>query len=157
MSMDYEEYYDKIYRYCYARLHHRQAAEDITQETFLRFLENPAYADGAKPLACLYTIARSRCINYLRTRREYPADDIADSPAFLTDMLEERLTSSLTLLQALKELTPQERELIFLRYVNEVSAADIGKILGLSRFTVHRRLNQCLKNLNAHLRKEEFF
>ena len=36
--IDLEEQYDKIYRYCYYKLHHREKAEDITQEAFLRFL-----------------------------------------------------------------------------------------------------------------------
>lgn len=35
--MDLEERYDKLYRYCYMKTRHPQAAEDITQETFLRF------------------------------------------------------------------------------------------------------------------------
>ena len=35
--MDLEEQYDKIYRYCYFKVRHCQTAEDITQETFLRF------------------------------------------------------------------------------------------------------------------------
>lgn len=35
--MDIEEQYDKIYRYCYFKLHDMQLAQDITQETFLRF------------------------------------------------------------------------------------------------------------------------
>lgn len=34
-----KEQYDKIYRYCYFKLHNRELAEDITQETFLRYLE----------------------------------------------------------------------------------------------------------------------
>lgn len=40
MSMDLEEQYDKIYRYCYFKVHQRETAEDITQETFLRFLDS---------------------------------------------------------------------------------------------------------------------
>ena len=39
MHTDLDEQYDKIYRYCYMKLRHQQTAEDITQETFLRFLE----------------------------------------------------------------------------------------------------------------------
>ena len=44
-SMDLEEQYEKIYRYCYFRLRHQQMAEDITQETFLRFLESGNYCE----------------------------------------------------------------------------------------------------------------
>ena len=35
--MDIEEQYDKIYRYCYFKMYDDQIAQDITQETFLRF------------------------------------------------------------------------------------------------------------------------
>ena len=48
--MDLEEQYEKIYRYCYFRLRHQQMAEDITQETFLRFLESGNYCERGKKL-----------------------------------------------------------------------------------------------------------
>ena len=40
MNIDIGEQYDKIYRYCYFKLKNQYLAEDITQETFLRFLES---------------------------------------------------------------------------------------------------------------------
>ncbi|MCM1362233.1 MAG: RNA polymerase subunit sigma-24, partial [Clostridiales bacterium] len=43
MSFDISDQYDKIYRYCYLRVKKREIAEDITQETFLRYLERPQY------------------------------------------------------------------------------------------------------------------
>lgn len=51
MREDMDEQYDKIYRYCYMKLKHRQAAEDVTQETFLRFLENNTYKDIGKEIS----------------------------------------------------------------------------------------------------------
>ncbi len=57
--MDIEEQYDKIYRFCYLRVRHRETAEDITQETFLRYLEHPQYHSLDKTLQLLYTIAVS--------------------------------------------------------------------------------------------------
>ncbi len=39
MTVDVETQYDKIYRYCYFRLHNRETAEDLTQEAFLRYFE----------------------------------------------------------------------------------------------------------------------
>lgn len=56
MDTDLEEQYDKIYRFCYMKTKHRQSAEDITQETFLRFLEDHTYKEMGKMLAYLYTI-----------------------------------------------------------------------------------------------------
>ena len=68
MKVDIAEQYDKIYRYCYFKLHNAHVAEDITQETFLRFLECEGYRDAGKPLAFLYTVARNLCIDEFRKK-----------------------------------------------------------------------------------------
>lgn len=69
--MDLEKQYDRIYRYCYFRLHNTQIAEDITQEAFLRFFNKELSLDGDKELPYLYTIARNLCIEeYRRSDRE---------------------------------------------------------------------------------------
>ena len=60
--MDLEIQYDRIYRYCYFRLHNAQIAEDITQETFLRFFNKDLSLDSSRELPYLYTIARNLCI-----------------------------------------------------------------------------------------------
>ena len=61
--MDLEEQYDKIYRYCYFKIRQREIAEDITQETFLRFFERSDYISKGRSLQYLYTIARHLCID----------------------------------------------------------------------------------------------
>ena len=69
MHTDLDEQYDKIYRYCYMKLRHQQTAEDITQETFLRFLENKTYKDMGKEISYLYRIARNLCIDLMRKQK----------------------------------------------------------------------------------------
>lgn len=64
--MNLEEYYNNIYRYCYLHTQNRHTTEDLTQETFLKFLETSNYQDRGKPLAFLYTIARNLCIDHIR-------------------------------------------------------------------------------------------
>lgn len=75
MSLDLEEQYDKIYRYCYFRLHQRETAEDITQETFLRFFESRGYVNKGKSLQYLYTIAHNLCVNEYRKPKTEPLDE----------------------------------------------------------------------------------
>lgn len=146
MVTDLEEQYDKIYRYCYMKLQHRQTAEDITQETFLRFWEAYAYKDMGKKLAYLYTIARNLCIDHYRKRKELPLpDDIQENSG------EDRILDNVVLRQAVAELSVEDQELIFLRYVNEIPVGTIGELLGISRFAVRRRLNTCLKQLRGKL------
>lgn len=140
-----EEDYDKVYRYCYMKLKHQQTAEDITQETFLCFLENCTYKEIGRRLPFLYTIARNKCIDHYRRRKtgeldENMADGMNSSPEV-----------SIDLQRAVAELSAEDQELIFLRFVNEVPVNDIGKILNISRFSVRRRIQSCLKRLKTSL------
>ncbi len=160
MSMDLEEEYDKIYRYCYFKVANRETAEDITQETFLRFLESCGYEDRGKSLHYLYTIARNLCMDEFRSRRrEVPISD-GDSDALDCvgevvpgggEAAEDGLLTRLSLASALLELTEEERELLLLRHVNDISVTWIGKIYEISTFSVYRKLRQAEKKMRERL------
>lgn len=144
--MDYEEQYDKIYRFCYFRVKNAAVAEDITQETFLRFLENNTYRENGKGLQYLYTVARNLCIDEYRKR---VAEELPEE--LCIDGFETMVTESVSMQQALAKLTPMERELVLLRYVNEVPVNVICKLQECSRFALNRKLKQILKQLRGYL------
>lgn len=150
--MDIEEQYDKLYQYCYMKTRHQQTAEDITQETFLRFLEDHSYQEMGKQMAFLYTIARNLCVDYFRQREPLPLEEDGS-----VEDTENQLVTNLTLQQALEILGDSGRELIFLRYVNEVPIGQLSQIFHLSRFAIYRRIQSCLKQLKSELRKEDFY
>ena len=147
--MDYEAQYDKIYRYCYFKLNNATVAEDITQETFLRFLENSTYRENGKGLNYLYTIARNLCIDEYRKRvtEELP-EELSDDGA------EESMIESLSMKLALGKLTFAERELVLLKFVNEVPVKVICELQECSRFALNRRLKQVLKKLRGYLTED---
>lgn len=148
MYTELDEQYDKIYRYCYMKLRHQQAAEDVTQETFLRFLENRTYRDMGKEIGYLYRIAGNLCIDMLRKKRnqELP-EGIPDS----TGNIQESLAINIDLKKAVEKLSDVEQELIFLRYVNELSVGKTAEILGISRFALYRRERECLRKLKKEM------
>lgn len=146
MSMELEEQYDHIYRYCYYRLRDAGKAEDITQETFLRYLENDGYRDIGRPLAFLYTVARNLCIDEMRRKKMESLPE--DLPG---ENQEDKLLDSILLRQALHELDSRERELILLRYVNGVPVADLAKIYGKSRYAVYRDTKKVLQKLERRM------
>lgn len=152
MSIDLEEQYDKIYRYCYFRLRNQETAEDITQETFLRYFEKYSLSTAEQAVKCLYTIARNLCID--EYRRKHP-ESLQES-SVQEEWKEEQLLTSLAVKSALSELESDEQELLLLRYVNEIPISAIGQILGISRFAVHRRLKNASEKLKDKLGKEEF-
>lgn len=151
--MDIEEQYDKIYRYCYFKLYDTQLAQDITQETFLRFYRQGLTLDNDKELPYLYTIAKNLCIDHFRKK---PVESVEEMAEDATHDPTEGWINDLTLRMTISKLPDDERELIFLRYVNEISIVTICKITGLSRFAVYRRLSKSLKWLKEELKKEGF-
>lgn len=152
MSIDIEEQYDKIYRYCYFHLHSRELAEDVTQEAFLRFLEHYKCLTALSALKCLYTIARNLCVD------EYRKPGTESINESVTDIaVEETLITNLAVRAALFRLTPDEQELLLIRYVNEVPVAAIAKIYGISRFSVYRKLKTASDRFREELRKEDLY
>jgi RNA polymerase sigma-70 factor (ECF subfamily) len=151
--MDIEEQYDKIYRYCYFKLYDDQIAQDITQETFLRFCKQGLNLGSDKELPYLYTIAKNLCIDHFRQRTVESLGEITEE---MIDDPTEDWISNLTLRMTISTLPEDEQELLFLRYVNEISITTICKITGLSRFAVYRKLSKSLKWLKEKLLKEGF-
>ena len=155
MAVNIEEEYDKIYRYCYFRLHGRELAEDITQETFLRYFASYHHTDSLSMLKCLYTIARNLCIDEYRRagkgETEYPGGQT------YTASVEEQALTSLAVRAALSKMDEEEQELLLLRYVNEVPLAVIGRLYGISRFAVYRKLLAVTGKFKEELRKEGEF
>lgn len=149
--MDIETQYDKIYRYCYFKIHSWQIAEDLTQETFLHYFKQTTYMNRGKPLAYLYTIARNLCNDYYAKHLPEPLDEMAISENYEDDLL-----TSVAIKQSLQTLPKDIQELILLKYVNDLSVSEICSALGLSRFVVYRRIKSGLKELKFLLREEDF-
>ena len=149
--MDLEEQYDKIYRYCYFKLHHQQMAEDITQETFLRFWESNDYCERGQKLQYLYKIAHNLCLNEYRRKQVEPLED-----EILTEDKEDEILTNIVVKEAVQCLTMEEQELLLLRYVNEVPVSDICSILKISGFSLYRKNMKILRKLKNILGEEDF-
>ena len=144
--MNYKEQYDKIYRYCYFRVKNPVIAEDITQETFLRFLESNTYQEKGYALHYLYTIAKNLCVDEYRKQEDVPLTKEIEEPSFENIWIEK-----LSIRFALEKLTEEERELILLRFVNEVPISVICKLQKCSRFALYRKINRILKKLKQDI------
>ena len=156
-GIDLEEQYDKIYRYCYFKLQHRELAEDITQETFLHFLESSGYRETGKALRYLYTIARNLCMDEFRRPAAVLLQEEEQAESIMRNRNEEEaLLHKVSLQKALGQLEAEERELLLLRYVNQVPVSVICGLFGISRFAVYRRINGALKQLREEMGEEDF-
>lgn len=144
MAIDIEEQYEKVYRYCYYRLRDRDRAEDVTQETFLRWFSSDTYRDRNQLLHYLYTVARHLCADESRRSAHQPIPE--DWPGPTEDPL-----LSIALRTELDKLSRSDRELVLLRCVNGEPMAVLSRLYGQSRFALRRRLNSILKTLRDAL------
>lgn len=150
-----------VYRLAF-RINGKEAAEDVVQETFLKVWKKfSSFRRGGNFKAWLLGIARNATIDHLR-KQKYPAySEISDNgdnmpEEFLTDEtplqdeILERAKTSETLVKAIAKLPLRDREILSLRYENELTFDEIGKILGRPLHTVkstHRRALLALRSL----------
>ena len=157
--MDIEHQYEKLLRYCYMKLRDRTLAEDITQETFIKFFESKDYHSIGKEMAYLYTIARNLCIDCIRKQKDALLGDLPaemqELPGSGDDV--EVIVDRLSIEQALDSLTADEREAVVLRFSGELSVKDIAKSMDISRFAVRRRISTALEKLRKEMDSNEPF
>ena len=128
---------DRVFAASYRMLRDRAAAEDVTQETFLRLWKNAAKwrPQGARIETWLYRVAMNLCLDRLRrTKREAPeeaAPERAD-PALGADEAMEADERRRAVDAALAELPERQREAITLCHYQELSNIEAADILGVS-------------------------
>ncbi|MGL4338704.1 MAG: RNA polymerase sigma factor, partial [Turicibacter sp.] len=145
-------HYDKIYRYCYFKVKDQTLAEDLTQETFLRYFSQTSYLNQGKQLAYLYTIAKNLCLNEYARYKVLPLnEEVEFIPTELID-----LETGITVRQAVQTLPQDLQEIVLLRYSNELNMSEIAAITDISRFAVYRKLKTAIKQLKQLLREEDF-
>jgi RNA polymerase sigma-70 factor, ECF subfamily len=148
----YRRYLDRVYGYCFYLLGDHHDAEDVTERTFVAALAaiDGFRDEGATFRAWLFRIAHNQLANALRSRqrqRAAPLDAVAEpmvhaDPAGLLSLAEE----ARGLRRALAELPDDRRQVVVLRFVDGLSAREIGSVLGRSEGAVrvlqHRALRQ---------------
>jgi RNA polymerase sigma factor (sigma-70 family) len=140
----------RIYAYVAYRLGDGPDAEDVTSEVFERALRYRKSYDSSRgePLAWLIGIAR-RCIDDALARPRAEAGEQLDVTS--AEDLEEEALQRLTVTAAVDGLDERSRDLIALRYGADLSARQIGEILGLKTNAVEVALHRTLARLRPKL------
>lgn len=145
----YRRHVDVVYRYIWARVRDETTAEDLTAQVFLKALEGlPTYQDTGKPfLAWLYRIAYARTVDHWRQqerRVEVPLDEAQPGSEPRPGAFLEAEDDWATAINLLAELTDDQQAVLMLRFIGEMSLAQVaetlGKTLGATKATQHRAL-----------------
>jgi RNA polymerase sigma-70 factor, ECF subfamily len=141
----------RVYAYAAYRMGDGPDAEDVTSDTFERALRYRKSYDPSRgaPVTWLLGIAR-RCIDDFSGRRLELVDEAPEPPP-APARLEEDVGRRLQLAAAIGTLGERERELIALRYGADLTAREIGDLLGLQTNAVEVALHRALGRLRAIL------
>ena len=158
-SVFYDKYYLRVVRYLYGRTENHHDAEDLASQVFMYCYQNWDRYDSQKASqqSWLYMIVRSRWKNYCRDKRQY-SDSIDDYLGLLSeenDFTEEaaKLDAYRRLLyEAIQMLTEQQRKVVVLRYLNELSDKEIAERLSITKTNVRVIAHRALKRLESILR-----
>jgi RNA polymerase sigma-70 factor (ECF subfamily) len=137
----YEGHFDKIYRYVVLRIGNAIEAEDVTQQVFLNALQSISSFKwkGAPFSSWLFRIAHNQVVDYLRKKTRQATESLDESLVISKSdpqlVVEQRLDIE-QLILATKQLTKAQQEVIALRFVSELSTAQVAKVMGKSEGAV---------------------
>ncbi len=133
----YDRYVERIYSYIYHRVGQAELAEDLTGQVFMRMLEAIRSGRGWQTSfsGWLYRIAHNLVIDYYRRRSRASFVDIDETPPIATAEEEPSRQVQATLdredlLAALKQLTEEQAQVITLRFLEDLSIAEVAAIMG---------------------------
>ena len=127
----YEDYCPMIYSVVWEILHNREDAEDVTSEFFIRLWEiADTYHPGKGHRGWMLTIAHHMAIDCLRKKkREILTEDIEEPPYFGQASSEEQLCHKISLEQAMSGLNKEDRQIVNLKIMGELTFREIAAIL----------------------------
>lgn len=139
----YDAYVDSIYRYLYYRVGSHSVAEDLTSETFLRALRRiDSFTWQGKDIGAWFvTIARNLVTDHVKSSRfrlEVTTADMLDADRAVDGIEDEVLgrLESAVLLDAVRQLKPEQQECIVLRFLQGLSVAETAAVLKRSEGAV---------------------
>lgn len=144
----FRRYGNNILRYAYMYLHSMEEAEDVLQETMIKYLDSPRRFNGEEhEKAWLLHVAANLAKNRLAFGKRHPSDELDETLA-----AEHREDLSFVW-EAVKSLPVKYREAIHLFYYEGFSTAQVAKILGKNESTVRSLLKRGREQLKSVLKE----
>jgi len=154
----YDLYVEKIYRFIYFKVGNKQEAEDITSEVFLKVWDHINQDKELKSFSgLLYRIARNAVIDLYRSRAREPyilniedAYGVADKKNNWFEQIDLKADVRL-IAETLEKLKQEYKEVVTLRYIEELEIAEIAEIMDKKKVAVRVTLHRAIKKLKELL------
>jgi RNA polymerase sigma-70 factor (ECF subfamily) len=154
----YQRYVTRIYNYIYFRTSNQHDAEDLTSRVFFRAMEHIKNYDerGVPFSAWLYRIAHNLVANWHRDnsrRKIIPLDEylLSKMPSDNPELMAESAEEQEHLIESIHELPEDRQQLLFLKFVERLSNAEIGELMNRTEGAVKSLYHRTLVTLQEDL------
>jgi RNA polymerase sigma-70 factor (ECF subfamily) len=147
-------YQDRLFRYLLRLVGDEAVAEDVFQQTWIKVAERIGAYDRSRPFApWLFTVARNLGLDHLRRRHPESLEDVAEPPAADPDPLAHAAARQRggRLADAVAGLAPLDREVLSLRFEEDLELPQLAVTLGVPLPTAKARLYRALTRLRGRL------
>lgn len=150
----YQKYASIVFRTAYNFLLNKDDAEDIVQEVFIKyFISNKAFNDDNHEKAWILTVTANLSKNVLRSKSRQNLE-LDDTIKIVDHKFDKAITNHLDLEEAMKELTANQRLVIYLFYYEQIPIKNIAKIMKSNENTVKSHLLRAKSKMKTYLEKE---
>lgn len=156
----YEEYKDAIFRHCYFHVFDREKALDLVQEAYIKTWEYISEGNDIDNVrAFLYKVATNLYLNDFRKKKETSLDQLQEAgydPPTEDAELSRDFLGEAKVMKTLEKIEEPYRTAVALRYIEDLSPAEIAEITGESANTISVRVTRGVKQLRTLLDTHEF-
>jgi RNA polymerase sigma-70 factor, ECF subfamily len=156
----YDHFAEKLYKFVYFRVGHKEIAEDILADTFVKAWTKISQVSSAKAFTSwLYQIAKNNIIDYYRVKKvtvdlDEVVDVLEDAASPIDDanmMIEQKIV-----IELIEELPEDQQQIIRYKFFEELENIEIAQIMGKTEVSVrviqHRAINKLKELLNKKKR-----
>src|SRR6476660_6625185 len=157
----YLEHFDRIYSYLHMTVGNRHDAEDLTTQTFLRMLESIGKFrwQSAPFSAWLFRIAHNLAMDHFRAARRWqPEEEVPEPEPDESTSAEAGALEAIgrkTMLELIEELSPEQQQVLTLKFVFNFANADAATVLGKTEGAIKSLQHRALVSLQKQLEKRE--
>jgi len=155
-----QQYEGSLLRYTHQFTGDLETARDVVQESFIKLCRQKPEKVGDPPGAWLYRVCRNRALDIyrVRVRRKEVSDE------FLPDVISNERGPEADAIasdrkeivrQLLDELSSQQREIVCLKFIDELSYREIAEVTGLTTSNVGVHLHTALKRLRQKMKDSD--
>ena len=146
----YRLFVQRIFRFIYYMVKDREHAEDLSQNTFVKLWRNISLYDSKRgsPSTFIFTIAKNLVFDEARKTKTVKLEQLGET-ADHTDLIEgyKKVEARDEVKKFLRHLESEERELLILRFFEEMSFAEIAEIFKIRETAVRVRVHRILQKL----------